>query len=113
MNPREQAAASPLAAGEATPRMLDALRESLWSTWGKDRQTTDWPSREELLTALNAALSSQAPKPASAGRWRSVLCPALLYPTLRKWLDEDSAKKAAEQVACALYDAFTAAEADK
>ena len=73
---------------------------------------TDGGSVAEKLRDWPKCPTAQAPKPASAGGWRSVLCPALLYPTLSKWLDEDSTKRAAEQAAAALYDAFIAAEAD-
>lgn len=69
-------------------------------------------ARGMILRYREAALAAEAPKPASAGGWRSVLCPALLYPTMRGWLDEDSAKRAAEQASAVLYDSFIAAEAD-
>jgi hypothetical protein len=38
-----------------TEAEVEALRRSLWSTWGKGRQTTDWPSSAELRAALEAA----------------------------------------------------------
>jgi hypothetical protein len=37
--------------------MVERLRASLWGSWGADRQTTDWPSRDELRAALAAALN--------------------------------------------------------
>ena len=74
---------------------------------------TSCPENEGYGCCQPNPIAAQAPKPASGGGWRSVLCPALLYPTLSKWLDdEDSTKRAAEQAAAALYDAFIAAEAD-
>lgn len=36
--------------------MVARFRESLWSTWGAGRLTTDWPSRYQLRVALEAAL---------------------------------------------------------
>jgi hypothetical protein len=39
--------------------MIERLRESLWSTWGRGRQTTDWPSRVDLREALVAALGAR------------------------------------------------------
>lgn len=48
-------------ASEVTPDMVERLRRSLWSTWGADRQTTDWPSDEQLRTALEAAIAPVAP----------------------------------------------------
>jgi hypothetical protein len=39
--------------------MVERLRDSLWSTWGRNRQTTDWPSREQLRAALEAAFDEQ------------------------------------------------------
>ena len=47
--------------GEVTPDMVERLRRSLWSTWGADRQTTDWPSDGQLRQALCAALNEPAP----------------------------------------------------
>lgn len=41
---------------DVTDAMVERLRESLWSTWGAGRQTTDWPSRDDLRAALAAAL---------------------------------------------------------
>lgn len=41
---------------EVTDEMVARLRESLWSTWGRRRQTTDWPSRSQLREALESAL---------------------------------------------------------
>lgn len=35
--------------------MVEAFRKSLWSTWGRNRQTTDWPIYGELRLALEAA----------------------------------------------------------
>jgi hypothetical protein len=40
-----------------TDEMVERLRESLWSTWGRGRRTTDWPSRWQLREALQVALS--------------------------------------------------------
>lgn len=42
--------------GEVTEETVERFRAKLWSTWGAGRQTTDWPSREELRAALLAAL---------------------------------------------------------
>lgn len=47
-----------------TDAEVEALRESLWSTWGKDRQTTDWPSRAQLAAGLKAALRARESAPA-------------------------------------------------
>jgi hypothetical protein len=45
-----------------TDDMVERLRRSLWSTWGKDRpKTTDWPSDYELRRALAAALEQPPP----------------------------------------------------
>lgn len=38
-----------------TPEVVEAFRRHLWATWGTNRQTTDWPSEEHLLEALEAA----------------------------------------------------------
>lgn len=35
---------------------VERLRESLWATWGRNRQTTDWPSRAQLRDAFLAAI---------------------------------------------------------
>jgi len=41
----------------------NAIRRSLWSTWGKGRQTTDWPSDGDLRMAAIAALDAvQSPQ---------------------------------------------------
>lgn len=45
-----------LCAGVIDDAAVERLRASLWSMWGEGRQTTDWPSREELRVALVAAL---------------------------------------------------------
>lgn len=50
-----------------TAEVVDAFRRHLWSTWGADRQTTDWPSDEQLREALEAAaiaFSAKPPEPA-------------------------------------------------
>lgn len=43
-----------------TDSMVRRLRKSLWGTWGRGRQTTDWPSHGQLRTALEAALTPTA-----------------------------------------------------
>lgn len=35
-----------------------SLADVLWSTWGADRQTTDWPSEEELEQAALACATT-------------------------------------------------------
>lgn len=42
----------------ADPEAVEALRASLWSSWGRPRRTTDWPTREQLGQALDAALAA-------------------------------------------------------
>jgi hypothetical protein len=42
--------------------MVERLRASLWATWGKGRQTTDWPTHAQLHQALIDALAD-APVP--------------------------------------------------
>jgi hypothetical protein len=42
-----------------TDEMVEAMRQSLWGSWGKNRQTTDWPEWHELYDALTAALEAQ------------------------------------------------------
>lgn len=51
--------------GAVDDAAVERLRASLWSTWGEGRQTTDWPSREELRVALVAAVGGQS-SPADA-----------------------------------------------
>ena len=101
-------APSPVGEGQLSTHLAMLLME-----WIAPHPKEDEKEMRKIgRAAAERVLAAQAPKPASAGGWRSVLCPALLYPTLSKWLDEDSTKRAAEQAAAALYDAFIAAEAD-
>jgi uncharacterized Zn finger protein (UPF0148 family) len=41
---------------EPSEEATKALRESLWGSWGEDRETTDWPSNSQLAAALTTAL---------------------------------------------------------
>jgi hypothetical protein len=52
-------AADARGAVEVDNAMVERLRESLWSTWGAGRQTTDWPTRAQLRAALDAAIGGQ------------------------------------------------------
>lgn len=70
---RALAAAPAVVVDEA---MVGRLRTSLWSTWGANRQTTDWPSNDQLRAALAAALGQEvatrsdgAVQCASCGGW--------------------------------------------
>lgn len=51
----------PVIEREVTDDMVERFRRSLWSTWGEGRQTTDWPSDEQLRRALAAALEQPPP----------------------------------------------------
>lgn len=52
---------TPNDASVVTEAAVQALKDSLWSSWGASRQTTDWPNMQQLRAALEAADRARKP----------------------------------------------------